>query len=217
MAPAPRIARTLLTLASLAALPLTSGCPRTTATPDAGADVDAGPYDPVQGNPYVGSISLDDARVMSLDPATLQGGAAPCRGPLLGRVSRIVDGDTMHVNGVSEIGEWDVRFIGVNAPEISHMGSVPDCYGNEATVFTSQLAGRLVWLTFDSGCNDPYMRTLAYVWVGGGTGDLWQRQLLRRGFARTLSIEPNVSFAGAFEAELSTAQAEGAGLWSACR
>jgi micrococcal nuclease len=153
---------------------------------------------------------------MALDPRTLQSGATACRGPLLGRVSRIVDGDTMHVNGVSEIGEWDIRFIGVNAPEISHMGSTPDCFGNEATVFTNQLAGRLVWLTFDAGCNDPYDRTLAYVWVGGGTGDLWQRQLLRRGFARTLSIDPNTSFAGVFEGEQSTAEAAGTGLWSAC-
>ena len=209
--------RFVVRLGSLCFLLALSGCPRQSVDDDAGSD-DAGPYDPATGNRFTGEISLDDTRVMGTAPSSLRAGASACRAPLLVRVSRAVDGDTIHVTGISEpTGDIDVRFIGVNAPEIIHSaGDVNECYGPEATVFTNQLTGHLVWLTFDAGCEDIYHRTLAYVHIGAGDGDLWQRQLLRRGFARTLTVAPNDMYAPLLATDEMTAMTEGAGLWSAC-
>ncbi len=192
------------------------GCPHQEPPVDAAPPprFDAGPPDPL----FQGDITLDDVAVMAIDPSTLRAGASPCRAPLLARVTRVVDGDTMHVEGVSEpTGDLDIRFIGINAPEIAHgSGTVAECYGDAAHTFTMQLEGHLVWLTFDAECLDVYGRTLAYVTYGSGTSQMWERQLLRRGFARILSISPNTSYRPLFESDVTIAMSERAGLWSAC-
>lgn len=204
--------RVVLTLSAAALI----GCPHQEPPVDAAAPPphDVGPPDPA----FEGPITFDDDATMLLDPTLLPAGAAACRAPLLARVTRDVDGDTMHVDGISEpTGDLDIRFIGVNAPEIAHApGEVPDCYGDEATTFTRQLEGHLVWLTFDAECLDPYDRTLAYVYYGASPIQSWERQLLRRGFARTLSISPNTSQRGLFADDEMIAQNEHVGLWSAC-
>ncbi len=198
---------------AFACVTLATGCPRRTSEVDAG-DTDVG-YDSGVGDAFTGEIVFDDARVMGIDPATLRSGASRCRAPILARVTRVVDGDTMHVTGVSEVlGDAVVRFIGVNAPEIS---STPaECYGDAATVFTNQLSGHLVWLTFDVECMDRYDRLLAYVHIGAGYGDMWQRQLVRRGFAFATEFPPNSTFASRFASDQTVAESEGAGLWTAC-
>lgn len=194
---------------------LLPACPHQTAPVDAAvAAQDAGPLDPL----FSGPIAIDDAVTMALDPTSLPAGPSACRAPLLARVTRAVDGDTTHVDGVSEVtGDLAIRFIGVNAPEIAHgAGTVTECYGDEATAFTSQLVGHLVWLTFDRDCLDAYGRTLAYVRYGPAESQSWERQMLRRGLARTLSISPNTTFRLTFEGDELAAQAERVGLWSAC-
>jgi micrococcal nuclease len=176
-------------------------------------------YDPVRGNCYDTALDLDDARVMGVDGSTLPAGPAACHVPVLVRVTNVRDGDTLDVLGVSDTSFMGgVRMIGVDAPEIMHP---PDptpagCFGNEAHVFSQQLDERLAWLTFDGECFDPFSRWLAYVYVGAGTGDLWQRQLLQRGFARPLTIPPNDSFADSFAEDSMAAGAAARGLWSAC-
>lgn len=208
-------------LTSLCVACLLSGCPRM--VPHDGG-VDAGPspsvdsgYDPATGNAFEGPLVLDDERVKALDPSTLPAGTSPCREPILGRVTSVSDGDTIRVVGVPPY-DFDerVRIIGVDTPEIAHDDEPAQCYGEEAKAFTNQLWRHLVWLTFDRECFDHFDRALAYVHVGAGTGDFWERQLLRRGMGRTLTIPPNNSYAGMFANDESSAQASGAGLWSAC-
>lgn len=190
-----------------------AGCiaaPRQTPVPDGG-------YDPAQGNRFDGPLALDDFRVRDLDPATLPSVEGACSAPQLAIVTYVSDGDT--VDGVLLDGtRITVRMIGVDTPEIEHGDGGPpaECYGNQATSLSELLRGRYVWLTFDQGCLDPFERTLAYVWVGSGPGDLWQRQLLRRGYARTLSIAPNTAMASTFEEDRASAEAADLGLWSAC-
>jgi micrococcal nuclease len=203
---------------SVAAALLLAGCPRQVGSGDAGAEagpVDAG-YDPETGNRFEGPIVLDDERVRGLDPSALRAGRTPCRAPILGRVYRVSDGDTIHVEGTSEIVDLDVRFIGVDTPEVAHDGMPAECYGDQATDFTEQLRGHLVWLTFDEDCTDRFGRTLAYVHVGAGDGDMWERQLLRRGYATVLTIGGNDTYAAQFETDEAAASSEDAGLWGFC-
>ncbi len=183
---------------------------------DSGVPFDGGDYDPVAGNPFDGPISLDDERIARLDGSGLRAGSAPCREPIRGRVFRVIDGDTVRFTASDGSLEATVRFIGVDTPEVGRDGMPSDCYGDEATVFTEQLLGHDVWLSFDTACTDRFDRLLAYVHIGGGSGDMWQRQLLQRGFARVLTVRPDVQFRATFESDESAAQAADVGLWRAC-
>lgn len=196
-----------------------AGCPRRTGM----TEEDGGPppppdagYDPATGNRFEGPLSLDDERVRRLDPAGLRAGSAPCREPILARVYRVVDGDTVWVRGESAVLDTPLRLIGVDTPEVASSTQSAQCYGDDARIFTRLLQDRLVWLTFDADCFDPFDRLLAYVHVGAGEGDIWQRQLLRRGFGRVLTIGGNRTYSGVFTADQDFANMSGVGLWSAC-
>ena len=193
----------------------TTGCPRPVGEPDAGT-ADPCEEDPGPGNAFDGAMSLDDERVRAIDPTCLRQGATACRPPFLARVTQVLDGDTIQVLGEGIVVNARVRMIGIDTPEVSHDGSPSDCYGPEANDFTEQLDGRLVYVSFDADCYDDFDRLLGYVHVGEGTGDMWQRQLLRRGLATAFTINPNRSFAAQFQDDEREAESRNQGLWSAC-
>ena len=127
-------------------------------------------------------------------------------------VLRAVDGDTIEVLLDGE--EEDVRYIGVDTPESVSPGQPVECYGEQASDFNAGLVeGEKVTLVFDEELRDAYGRLLAYVYVGDL---LVNAELLQKGFARTLEIEPNTSRAPRFERIENRAGAAGRGLWSAC-
>ncbi len=199
-------------------LPALSGCPRyygfDAGSGDAGTREDAGPI----VNGFDGPIAfLPEAEMRDIDPSALRAGTAPCRAPLLGRVHFVFDGDTIDVRGENEVFDASVRMIGIDTPEIARDGNPAQCYGVEAQAFTRQLENRLVWLTFDNGCFDTFGRSLAYVHIGDGEGDFWQRQLLRRGFASLFTVSPNATYEPMFATDENEAARIGAGFWSACR
>jgi micrococcal nuclease len=128
-------------------------------------------------------------------------------------VLRAVDGDTILVRDRDGRTER-VRYIGVDTPESVKPNSPVECFGHEASDFNKQLVqGRRVRLVPDHEAQDKYGRSLAFVYVGD---TLVQSELLRRGYARTLEIEPNTSkatyFAGLERVAISTRK----GLWQAC-
>jgi micrococcal nuclease len=130
-------------------------------------------------------------------------------------VTRVVDGDTIDV----DIGGRDerVRLLGIDTPEIHVEGGPPECFGPEAAGHTSSLlpAGTEVRLERDVVGRDHYGRLLAHVYRLSD-GLLVNEELLRRGFARPLTIEPNHVFAERYVAATVAAEADGLGLWSAC-
>lgn len=137
-------------------------------------------------------------------------------GPGPGRiatVTRVVDGDTMHV----VLGGRDVtiRFIGVDTPETVAPGQPVECYGPQASRFaTRALTGRSVRLEFDVERVDPYGRTLAYVWLPDGS--MFNETLVRRGFATVATYPPDTRYVDRFEAAERAARAVDRGLWGAC-
>jgi len=72
-----------------------------------------------------------------------------------------------------------------------------------------------VRLVFDVERRDRFGRLLAYVYRARD-GVFVNAALVRGGFARTLTIPPNVRFAGRFAALAAEARRAGRGLWSAC-
>lgn len=127
-------------------------------------------------------------------------------------VERVVDGDTIVVvlGGQRE----RLRYIGINAPEISQDGRPSACFGREASARNEQLvAGRTVGLEKDVSERDQYGRLLRYVYVG----DLMiNAELVRGGYARAARYPPDVRHADLL-AELQR-ESRGArrGLWGRC-
>ena len=128
-------------------------------------------------------------------------------------VVRVVDGDTIEVaRGSSDTDT--VRLLGINTPETHHPTKPVECFGPEAAAFTEEhLAGRSVQLEGDIEGRDRYGRRLAYVVVDG---ERFNDELLRRGYARLLVIEPNHAHARTMLREELHAKRAGRGLWSEC-
>jgi micrococcal nuclease len=128
------------------------------------------------------------------------------------RVVQVLDGDTI----VVERGSYHdtVRLLGIDTPETHHPTKPVQCYGPEASAYTtSRLLGRLVQLEDDVERHDVYGRRLAYVHLDG---DNFDEELLRRGYARLLVIEPNHEHARDMLDDELGARARRAGLWGAC-
>ena len=128
-------------------------------------------------------------------------------------VVRVVDGDTIEVaRGSSDTDT--VRLLGINTPETHHPTNPVEFFGPEAAAFTEEhLAGRSVQLEGDIEGRDRYGRRLAYVVVDG---ERFNDELLRRGYARLLVIEPNHAHARTMLREELDAKRAGRGLWSEC-
>jgi micrococcal nuclease len=128
------------------------------------------------------------------------------------QVLRVVDGDTIRVrlDGRTE----RVRYIGVDTPESVKPDTPVQCFAKKASHFNASLvAGRAVTLRTDAEERDRYGRLLAYVYADGR---FVNRELVARGYARTLTIPPNVAHADEFARLARRAHEAGAGLWSAC-
>jgi micrococcal nuclease len=131
-----------------------------------------------------------------------------------GRVVRIVDGDTIHV----QVGgrREKVRYIGIDTPETHKPGEPVECFGKAATTFNARLvARRRVVLRTDAETRDRYGRLLAYVYRRPG-GLFVNAELVRQGFATILTIPPNVAHAQEFRGLQRAARRAGRGLWRGC-
>ena len=133
----------------------------------------------------------------------------PACGPSAAQVVRVIDGDTLLLDGGDTL-----RYLLVDAPEST--GGQLDCFGAQATRFGRELLeGRSVTLAYDEAqCRDRYGRLLAYVSVGGREVN---RLLVERGYACVLYIPPAGSDRRAeLEALEAEARAAARGLWGAC-
>jgi len=131
-----------------------------------------------------------------------------------GTVTRVVDGDTIHVavDGHDE----SVRYIGVDTPESVKPGTPVQCFAKAASAANHRLVdGRRVRLEYDAERRDRYGRLLAYVYRAGD-GVFVNAALVRDGYARTLTIPPNVRFAERFGALAREAREQRRGLWRTC-
>ncbi len=116
------------------------------------------------------------------------------------RVTRVIDGDTVVATRLGK-----TRLIGVDTPEEGR------CYETDATRFTRErLEGRTVGYEFDKDREDPYGRTLAYLYRGG----MHNLALVEQRYARALTISPNVRYARLFIEAERRAEARRVGRWT---
>ncbi|MFH1715145.1 MAG: thermonuclease family protein [Elusimicrobiota bacterium] len=90
------------------------------------------------------------------------------------RVTHVIDGDTIIVDGLEHI-----RLLGVNTPEVQNPYRNAEYFGAQASSFTKRmLNNKNVVLEYDaadkaSGYKDKYGRTLAYVYIAPDDLSWW--------------------------------------------
>lgn len=127
----------------------------------------------------------------------------------------VVDGDTIDVT--IDGAEERVRLIGIDTPETKKPDSPVECFGPEAASFTESLLpdGTRLHLERDVEARDQYGRLLAYVFVAD-SGQFVNLEIVRHGYANTLTIPPNVAHADDFVEAARAAEASNLGLWAGC-
>jgi micrococcal nuclease len=133
-------------------------------------------------------------------------GCGGTSGVAQGRVVAVIDGDTIVVAGVGH-----VRYLGIDTPELHHPRKPVERFARRARAANVRLvAGRTVRLVMDRERRDRYGRLLAYVYVGPR---MVNAEMVRLGFARTLTIRPNTLHAKLLARLESEARAARRGEW----
>ena len=138
-------------------------------------------------------------------------------------VLRVTDGDTIRVRlrpaDARALGTEDgrverVRYIGMNTPETRHSPRGPEPFGEAATEANRRLVkDQTVRLVPGVDERDRYGRLLADVYLPDGT--FVNAKLVEDGFARVMTVPPNVRHADRLRALEREALEAGRGLWGA--
>jgi len=98
-----------------------------------------------------------------------------------GRVTRVIDGDTIdvNINGTVE----RIRYVGVNTPERDE-----PCYSEASAANASMVEGQTVRLERDQTNRDRFDRLLRYVYVGD---TLVNRELIVQGYGEAVLYQPD--------------------------
>lgn len=140
---------------------------------------------------------------------------APVTAPVLGvtsnnmyQVTRVVDGDTIQIDTGQK-----VRLIGVDTPETVAPRKAVQCFGKEASTYTSErLLGQTVRLEKDVSETDSFGRLLRYVYVGD---EFFNNTLVTEGYAHAVTFPPDISKQGELKNSELTARFNKKGLWGA--
>ena len=122
-------------------------------------------------------------------------------------VTRVVDGDTIHVEGVGS-----VRLIGVDTPEAVDPRKPVEFFARESSEFTRRMAlGKIVRLESDVQQKDKYNRTLAYVYLPDGS--FLNAEIVRQGYSHAYTVFP-FKYLDAFRTYERQAREQERGLWA---
>lgn len=136
--------------------------------------------------------------------------------PRIARVVEVVDGDTISVRFVSGT-RRTLRYIGIDAPQTPATGDEPACFGDRATRANRRLVpvGSRVRVEYDARREDDAGQLLAYVWRAGDRRFV-NGELLRGGYARVLTVPPNLRHVERLVRLGREAREARRGLWAAC-
>lgn len=129
------------------------------------------------------------------------------------RVIKVVDGDTVDV--LIDGREERVRLIGIDTPESVAPSRPVECYGREASTFTSQLLiGQSVLLEDDSSQanRDDFGRLLRYIWLLDGR--MANYEIIAQGYGFEYTYDLPYRYQAEFRAAQNAARAAQAGLWA---
>lgn len=132
------------------------------------------------------------------------------------KVSDVVDGDTIKIDANNR--KITVRYIGVDTPETVKPDTPVQCFGKEASDYNKSLVlNREVYLEKDIGDSDKYGRELRYVYLkNNGNFDMINKSLVAEGYAKVLTVPPNVKYSDEFIRLEREARENQRGLWQKC-
>jgi len=117
------------------------------------------------------------------------------------RVTRVIDGDTIEIEG-----GYYVRYLGIDTPEIG------EPYYSEALETNRNLVGgKKLYLEGDVEDKDEYGRLLRYVWLDN---TMVNGELVKLGYAYSYSYPPNTKYQAYFLQLEKEAREQRLGLWS---
>lgn len=147
--------------------------------------------------------------IWKFDPSFFKALSDFANGPAQsGRVAKVVDGDTLVLEGGERI-----RLIGVDTPETVHPEKPVEYFGKEASSFTRQMAeGKPVRLEFDQQKKDKYGRSLAYVYLEDGT--FLNAEIIKQGYGFAYTQFP-FRYLEEFREYQRQARLQKLGLWGA--
>ncbi len=129
--------------------------------------------------------------------------------PETATVKWVYDGDTILLTDKRKI-----RIIGIDTPEVKHHKQKAQAYGAKAREALRELLKRHdynVTLRFGKEKKDRYSRVLAHVFTPDNINiSSW---LLAQGFAKTMSIPPNIQLADCYKEVESEAQEQSLRIW----
>lgn len=127
-------------------------------------------------------------------------------------VKRVVDGDTIHLNQ-PVLGTTKVRLLSIDTPETNFQGKNQGEHAFAATNHLSQLLppGSNIKIELGTEQTDQHGRLLAHIYKGNL--DI-NKEMVRKGYAVTYFIYPNLSHFGEYQSALVQARSEGLGIWN---
>lgn len=128
-------------------------------------------------------------------------------------VTKVVDGDTFYCIDNQNV-EYKIRLIGIDTPELRNYGKKrKGYYAVEAKQYLSYLINnKIVKLEFDVDKYDQYNRMLAYVYLEDNT--FINEELVKNGFARIMTIQPNSKYSDIFYQLQIEARDKKIGIWN---
>ena len=110
-------------------------------------------------------------------------------------VAKVLDGDTIRINGAAGEKDQKVRLLGIDTPERARDGKKAECGAAAARKALAKMidSGTTITITTDPGIEDTdrYGRTLAYLDVDGDDAAL---ALLNQGLGRLWTPEPGATY-----------------------
>jgi len=124
--------------------------------------------------------------------------------PELARVTQVIDGDTIVIEG-----GYRVRYIGIDAPEVQPR---LEAFGMEAWRANRELVGgKKVRLEQDVSETDKYGRLLRYIWVNE---IMVNAELVKQGLARAKGYPPDTKYQDYLDELETEARLMGRGMWA---
>lgn len=120
-----------------------------------------------------------------------------------GRVTRVIDGDTVEIEGLGT-----VRLIGVDTPERGE-----ECFDEATAYLRGRVGGQTVRYRPQREREDRYDRQLLHIFRGG---ELINLDIAQAGWGEKLTIQPNSRYASRIAQAERDARAAPRGRWAGC-
>src|SRR3989339_866272 len=169
------------------------------------------------GGSYLPKIDVKKGQVVptaTTIPVTKQvNKISPLPSPVLHRIIRVVDGDTVVVNINNK--DETIRLIGINSPEVRDPRKPVECFGKEASTKAKEiLTGKNVRIENDptQGDKDKYKRLLRYIFLEDGTN--FNKLMIEEGYAFEYTYNIPYKYQEEFKEAQRLAEINKKGLWA---